>query len=64
MHSDHRKNPFGILYIIIGTIIFLLAAGEFLIRLLFAGLALWLISYGLQCMTGRSNVIFWGKWPR
>lgn len=59
-----HKSPLGILFIILGLILFIIVAGEFLIRLLFAFLALWLIAYGIQLWTGKPlNIIFW-RYPK
>jgi len=58
-----KKNPFGVIYLIIGIIIFLMAAGAFLLRLFFAVIGLWLIAYGAQLMSGRPALFFW-RWPR
>lgn len=64
MQSNHQcKNPLGIFFIILGAILFLGAAGEFLLRLLFALLALWLIAYGIRLVSGRPVFysMFWQK---
>lgn len=55
----HHKSPLGILFIIVGIIVFIIAAGEFLLKLLFALAGLWLIAYGIQLHTGRTvNLLF------
>lgn len=55
-----HKSQLGILYIILGIIIFMLAAGELLLKLMFALAALWLIAYGVQVYTGKPvNLVFW-----
>ncbi|MDR3550841.1 MAG: hypothetical protein P4L31_05465 [Candidatus Babeliales bacterium] len=64
MHSNQSKKVLGIFCIVIGSVIFLSAAGEFLIRLLVAGGALLLINYGQQCLTGRSTLVFFSRWTR
>lgn len=59
-----QKSPLGLLFILLGLILFIAVAGEFLLRLLFALLALWLVAYGSQLWTGRPfNVFFW-RYPR
>jgi hypothetical protein len=55
-----QRSPIGLLFIILGSILFIAVAGEFLVRLLFAALSLWLISYGFSLWTGRSyGTFFW-----
>ena len=55
-----HKSQLGILYIILGIIVFIIAAGEFLLKLMFALMALWLIAYGVQVYTGKPvNLVFW-----
>ena len=58
----HHKSPLGVLFIIAGVVLFLVVAGEFLVKLALALMALWLIAYGVQLHTGRSvNMFFWLK---
>jgi multisubunit Na+/H+ antiporter MnhG subunit len=57
-----HKSPWGIFLIILGITLFLIVAGEFLVKLLLAFMALWLIAYGVQLHTGRSvNIMFWHR---
>lgn len=59
-----QKSPLGILFVLLGLMLFIVVAGEFILRLLFALLALWMVAYGMQLWTGRPfNVLFW-KYPR
>lgn len=58
---QHRtSNPLGVFYLIFGLILFIVVAGEFLLRLLIAVIALWFIFYGLQLWQGgQSRIMFW-----
>lgn len=59
-----HKSPLGILFVLLGLMLFIAVAGEFILRLLFALLALWMVAYGMQLWTGSPfNVLFW-KYPR
>lgn len=59
-----QQEFFGLLYIILGTIIFILAAGILIVRLLFAALGIWFIIHGFKLKTGWPlNVLFW-SWRR
>ena len=58
------KDSFGIIYVVLGVALFLAAVGEFLVRLAIAGVALWLVSYGVGLMTGRSTLAFFWKSSR
>lgn len=52
----------GLFYMILGFILFLLAAGELLLRFALIILALWLISYGMQLRGLGSITRFYWQW--
>jgi hypothetical protein len=54
------SNPLGLVYLTVGLVLFFVVAGAFLLRLLVAIIALWLIFYGLQVWQGgQSRMVFW-----
>lgn len=58
--QSSRQSFLGILYIILGFVLFLLAAGELLLRFAVIVLALWLISYGMQMRgAGTFRSLYW-----
>jgi len=59
-----QKSPLGILFVIIGLVLFVAVAGSFLLRLLFALLALWMVAFGVQLWTGKPLSLFIMKFGR
>lgn len=57
-----QKSPWGIFYIILGTIIFLFFAGDLILKLALAMLGLWLILYGIQKWTGSPVTMLFFNW--
>ena len=61
MNRKLKKDPLAVFYIIVGVIIFLFSVAEFVFRVLFAGLSLLLINYGLEVLTGKTLVELFDK---
>lgn len=59
MHGS-GQSLLGLLYIILGVVLFLLAAGELLLRFAVILLSIWLIKYGMQMRGfGSFGAMYW-----
>lgn len=61
-YSPSPKNPLGIVFLIVGAVLFFGALGDFLLRLLIALLGMCCMIYGMRLWRGHSAFFSFRTW--
>ncbi len=62
--SQTNQSLLGLILVVFGLVIFFLVAGEFLLRLILALIALLLVAVGMQLWKGKPINIFIWRGPK